>query len=118
MGASQRVSRGFHRLALFLAAIPFLVGTVVSLYWAGGPTFTDLTRHKQLVCAHEHIERVKKRLPSSDSPSAEKKRLLTDEEVLAPRSKALRPVIGSMFQQTVRWRIVPTIFCLHPMRQP
>lgn len=31
---------------------------------------------------------MKKRLPSSDSPSAEKKRLLTDEEVLAPRSKA------------------------------
>ena len=48
--SSQSVGRGFHRLAVFLAAIPLLVGTVISLYWAGGPTFTDLTRHKRLVC--------------------------------------------------------------------
>jgi len=88
MGTSQRVSRGFHRLALVLSAIPLLVGTVLSLYWASDPTFADLTRHQHLVCAHEHIERVKKRLPSSNSPSAEKKRLLTDEEISAVPPKA------------------------------
>ena len=59
MSASQRVSRGFHRLAIWLAAIPFLVGTVASLYRASDPTFTDLTRHERLVCAHEHVDRLR-----------------------------------------------------------
>ena len=31
---SQRVSRGFHRLAIFLAAIPLLVGLATSFYVA------------------------------------------------------------------------------------
>ena len=34
MGTSQRVSRGFQRLALFLAAIPLLVGAAWSLFLA------------------------------------------------------------------------------------
>jgi hypothetical protein len=32
MAASQRVSRGFHRLALFLAAIPLILG-VLAVAW-------------------------------------------------------------------------------------
>ena len=88
MSTAQRVSRGFHRLGAFLGTILFLVGATVSLYWAGGSTFTDSERHRLLVCAHEHIELVKKELPATDSTSAEKKRLLTDEEVgLAPKGK-------------------------------
>jgi hypothetical protein len=34
MGASTRVSRGFHRLALFSAAIPLLVGGYLSVVYA------------------------------------------------------------------------------------
>jgi hypothetical protein len=34
MSASQRVSRGFHRLAVFLAAVPLLVGVVWSTFVA------------------------------------------------------------------------------------
>jgi hypothetical protein len=36
MGASPRLSRGFHRLALFLAAIPFLLGGAWSIIVAEG----------------------------------------------------------------------------------
>ena len=36
MGASTRVSRGFHRLALFSAAIPLLVGAYLSVVYAVG----------------------------------------------------------------------------------
>jgi len=34
MSASQKLSRGFHRLALFLAAIPLLVGGYFSVFSA------------------------------------------------------------------------------------
>ena len=34
MSSSQRVSRGFHRLGLFLAAITLVVGSIASLYIA------------------------------------------------------------------------------------
>jgi hypothetical protein len=34
MGTSQRVSRGFHRLGLLLAAIPLLLGGSLSVYIA------------------------------------------------------------------------------------
>ena len=33
MAASQRLSRGFHRLALVLAAIPLVVGIALSVLW-------------------------------------------------------------------------------------
>ena len=58
MSTSQRVSRGSHRLAVFVAAIPLLIGVTISLFWAGEPTYKDLQRHQLQVCAHEHIERV------------------------------------------------------------
>ena len=34
MATSQRVSRGFHWLVIFLAAIPLVVGSAVSAYVA------------------------------------------------------------------------------------
>ena len=58
MSTSQRVTRGFHRLAVSLAAIPLLVGVTLSLFYAGEPTYKDLQQYKFLVCAHEHFERV------------------------------------------------------------
>ena len=54
MSASQRVSRGFHRLAIFLAAIALVIGTILSV----GVAFEQANRAKakhdwqaKLVCA-------------------------------------------------------------------
>lgn len=58
MATADRVSRGFHRLALFLAAIPLLVGGT----WAGVTAFEAADRAKrthaeqlELVCAKTRI---------------------------------------------------------------
>jgi hypothetical protein len=50
MSTSQRVSRGFHRLALFLAAIPFLVGVAFSASGA-----LDHAKHKRTEHAREVV---------------------------------------------------------------
>jgi hypothetical protein len=61
MSTSQRVSRGFHRLGLFLAAIILLIGgsywvfsafDVASIYWR---------HHEALMCAHDVLQRDEKR---------------------------------------------------------
>jgi hypothetical protein len=54
MSTAQRVSRGFHRLAVLSAVIPLLLGIVYSL-WSPYQTANDeLNRHHKLVCAREH----------------------------------------------------------------
>src|SRR5262245_2493636 len=54
MSALQRVSRGFHRLAVWSAAIPLLLGIIYSL-WSSYQTANDgLNRHHNLECAREH----------------------------------------------------------------
>jgi hypothetical protein len=50
MAASQRVSRGFHRLALFLAAIPLLLGGILSVYFAWDAKLA-YDHQAKLVCA-------------------------------------------------------------------
>jgi hypothetical protein len=55
MSTAQRVSRGFHRLALFLAAIPLLLGGSLSIYVAFNLANRAREQHQKLVCAHEHI---------------------------------------------------------------
>ena len=63
MAASKRVSRGFHRLGLFLAAIIVLVGG--GYYWvvsAGEVANQDWRHHKALVCAHQFRHREDKRI--------------------------------------------------------
>src|SRR5262245_43402342 len=55
MSAAQRVSRGFHRLALFLAAIPLLLGGSLSVYIAFDLANRLWEQHQKLVCAHEHV---------------------------------------------------------------
>lgn len=54
MSTSQRVSRGFHRLALFLAAIPLLLGGIFSVYFAwvsAGEAKLPYDEQATLVCA-------------------------------------------------------------------
>jgi hypothetical protein len=53
MAASHRVSRGFHRLALFLAGIPFLIGIGLSVFWGVHDANVASNTHEKLACAHE-----------------------------------------------------------------
>ena len=55
MSAAQRISRGFHRGALFLAAIPLLLGGSLSVYIAFDLANRLWEQHQKLVCAHEHV---------------------------------------------------------------
>ena len=61
MAASKRVSRGFHRLGLFLAAIIVLVGGYYWVVSAGEVANQDWRHHKALVCAHHFRHREEKR---------------------------------------------------------
>jgi hypothetical protein len=63
MGASRRVSRGFHRLGLFLAAIPLIVGALV-IAWMTQQSAKAIRQHQALVCAHDYL--VRERLLISD----------------------------------------------------
>ena len=78
MATSQRLSRGFHRLALFLAAVPLLVGGWFAVLTAKDEARIALYKHQQLVCAHEHIAQA----PAAHPP----KGLLSDEDVGFPLS--------------------------------
>ena len=53
---SQRVSRGFHRLALFLASIPLLVGIVASVYMADASAKRWHDQQLKLVRAQAKLE--------------------------------------------------------------
>jgi hypothetical protein len=53
MAASLRLSRGFHRLALFLAAIPLLMGGPFSVWSAVEMAGRGAEEHQKLVCAHQ-----------------------------------------------------------------
>jgi hypothetical protein len=60
MDATQRLSRGFHRLALFLAAILLLAGGIVSVYVALDATNSAKRFHDDqvaLVCAQDAFYR-------------------------------------------------------------
>ena len=70
MSTSQRVGRGFHRLGLFLAAIPLLVGGWFSVLTAKDEARIGLYKHQQLVCAHEHIAQAKPYLSDEDARRA------------------------------------------------
>jgi hypothetical protein len=52
--SSQRISRGFNRLALLTAALPLLIGIIYSLCSAYQTANDELIRHHKLVCAREH----------------------------------------------------------------
>jgi hypothetical protein len=52
---ATKIGRGFHRLALFLAAIPLLLGGSLSVYIAFDLANRLWEQHQKLVCAHEHV---------------------------------------------------------------
>ena len=57
MATSQRLSRGFHRLAFFLAAIPLLIGGAASLYHAYADADVGDVVNQVLVCVHDYLDK-------------------------------------------------------------
>jgi hypothetical protein len=55
--ASSRISRGFHRLGLFLAAIPLLAGVAISYFVANDFADGAWQTHQKAACAHQYIAR-------------------------------------------------------------
>jgi hypothetical protein len=53
MATSQRISRGFHRLAIFSAAVPFLIGVPLSVLTGLEDANIALLKHEKLTCAHK-----------------------------------------------------------------
>jgi hypothetical protein len=54
MSTPQRASGGFHRLGLFLAAVPLLVGGVIACW---GALSTASERQQSIECAHKLYQR-------------------------------------------------------------
>ena len=81
MATSQRLSRGFHRLALFLAAIPLLVGVGISLFWSNNLAHDAWRAHDQLVCANHYL------LSLDASAASEQEGTCTDENYAGQKRK-------------------------------
>jgi hypothetical protein len=61
MSGSRRLSRGFHRLGLFLAAIPVLFGVRYCLGTPLQTTKDESVWHQNVACAHEALQKDPKR---------------------------------------------------------
>ena len=61
MAASQRLSRGFHRLGLFLAAIILLIGGSYWVLSASDLAGISWRHHKALMCGYDFRQRDEKR---------------------------------------------------------
>jgi hypothetical protein len=55
MATSNRLSGGFHRLALFLAAIPLLLGGILSIAMGLNEADGALRQHEKLLCANRSV---------------------------------------------------------------
>jgi hypothetical protein len=55
MSAAQRVSRGFHWLAIFFAAILLLAGCALSVVLAKGFANSELLNHEKTACVHQWV---------------------------------------------------------------
>jgi hypothetical protein len=53
MATSQRLSRGFHRIGVFLGTALFLVGAAIAIFVATDQARSEREHHEQLVCAFE-----------------------------------------------------------------
>src|SRR5262249_19156336 len=53
MATSQRVSRGFHRIGVFLGTAVFLLGLAITVFISTDQARSERQHHEQLVCAFE-----------------------------------------------------------------
>lgn len=86
MSESQRVSRGFHRLAVLSAAIPLLLGIIYSLWSSYQTANNELDRHDKLECAREHAALWPPVTTSSVSDDEQTSSVGDDEEMGIPLS--------------------------------
>src|SRR5215468_686503 len=86
MSASQRVSCGFHRLAVLSAAIPLLLGIIYSLWSSYQTANNELDRHHKLECAREHAALWPPVTTSSVGDDEETSSVGDDEEMGIPLS--------------------------------
>jgi hypothetical protein len=59
MSAAQRLSRGFHRLGFFLAAIPLIVG-IIAIAEVTQQGDRAIRQHAKLECVHNHIAQARR----------------------------------------------------------
>ena len=52
MASSRRISRGFHRLAILLAAIPLLIGGTIAILESYDALISASRKHQTLECAY------------------------------------------------------------------
>lgn len=90
MSTSQRVSRGFHRLAFFLAAIPLLVGGAWVIIWALNIADSARRSHDEqaaLVCAQKQLANA----ASSDQPDEKSHGAIKLDEVPGQPGRYILP---------------------------
>ena len=59
MSTSQQISRGFHRLAILIAAIPLLGGGPFALVNGFNQAADASSDHQKVICAHEYLARAR-----------------------------------------------------------
>jgi len=97
MSTAQRVSRGFHRLAVFLAAIPLIIGIGASIFAALSEANGAKSSHDEqleLICAQELAKAPATRLlkPGETVPLPPGKRP-QDVQWLSPPPEGLKAIM-------------------------
>ena len=82
MSTSQRVSRGFHRLGIFLAIIILLIGVPYLLFQGLGSTGYYWRQNEALVCAHDLLQRDPKRFWDLNHFQPEEVNQVTDNQYI------------------------------------
>jgi hypothetical protein len=113
MSAAQRVSRGFHRLGLLLAAIPFLIGSVVSVGMAlenAGSARQTYVEQTELACAKARLAAVPKKAPDNPdkSDSARPNRPLSDEDIWGSTATNRKPDWGKQIDEAGKQTAPPS----------
>lgn len=71
---ANSISRGFHRLAIFIATVPLIVGCVIAIVSATDIANREHARHQDILCARERWK---------PPPEPYNKPGATDEELIA-----------------------------------